>query len=559
MNTVDYAENDRQEFVNVKLHFNLRQTKNNVPTLLYCVYSVNGQQYKVATGLKVYPSQWDGPRQMALESNLLSRRDNRNNHIVNSQIEAMKSRCNTAFQEVEKVSSINNVIGKESRRIFTNVRKSAQLSKENSIFVRVKQFDMKNTSIKTEPMTLYLRRISDDYRRKKGIDGSQHDRTIAKIQEFFDTHPDEENDKSQLNLKFYNRFKAWLEDGSGLQVKSILESEKGLRYFCKLINQTEERDGTDRIAVESFALSEDNRKKEDKQAKSEPLTEAEVEALWSMNDLTDRETEARDIFIAQCLCGQRISDLPKVFSPDAVISHVNGNDFISLRTQKTDETAVIPILPQLAVLREKYCCGFQFFKLDTTKSKTHINQIGYKINNELKQIGKKAGLVRIIEYNEQVEMRSEKRKKPLYELLHSHTARHTFVTIMARKGVSKDVIKLVTAHVSSAMIDAVYLHVTKEDKMKTLSTALQTNENLQGGILFNIGEVRVSDTEKQASDVPSNLGKEIEIGRSIYVWVHRSDRLSKETEMYNRFYEFKGVEEEQGEYQLLKFIFDNSR
>ena len=244
---------------------------------------------------------------------------------------------------------------------------------------------MRNTCIKTEPMTLYLRRISDDYRRKKGIDGSQHDRTIAKVQEFFDSHPDELNDKSQLNLKFYNRFKAWLEDGSGLQVKSILESEKGLRYFCKLINQTEERDGADRIAVESFALSEDNRKKEDRQAKSEPLTEAEVEALWTMNNLTDRETEARDIFIAQCLCGQRISDLPKVFSPDAVISHVNGNDFISLRTQKTDETAVIPILPQLAVLREKYCCGFRFFKLDTTKSKTHINQIGYKINNELKQ------------------------------------------------------------------------------------------------------------------------------------------------------------------------------
>lgn len=559
MNTEDYTENDRQEFVNIKLHFNLRQTKNDVPTLLYCVYTVNGQQYKVATGLKVYPSQWDRLRQMALESNLLSKRDNRNNHIVNSQIEAMKSRCHTAFQEVEEVGALNNVIGKVSGRIFTNVRKCAKPSKKNSIFAHVNLIDMRNTCIKTEPMTLYLRRISDDYRRKKGIDGSQHDRTIAKVQEFFDSHPDELNDKSQLNLKFYNRFKAWLEDGSGLQVKSILESEKGLRYFCKLINQTEERDGADRIAVESFALSEDNRKKEDRQAKSEPLTEAEVEALWTMNNLTDRETEARDIFIAQCLCGQRISDLPKVFSPDAVISHVNGNDFISLRTQKTDETAVIPILPQLAVLREKYCCGFRFFKLDTTKSKTHINQIGYKINNELKQIGKKAGLVRIIEYNEQVEMRSEKRKKPLYELLHSHTARHTFVTIMARKGVPKDVIKLVTAHVSSAMIDAVYLHVTKEDKMKTLSTALQSNENLQGGILFNVGEARVSDKEKQASDVPSNLGKEIEIGRSIYVWVHRSDRLSKETEMYNRFYELKGVEEEHGEYQLLKFIFDNSR
>lgn len=98
---------------------------------------------------------------------------------------------------------------------------------------------------------------------------------------------------------------------------------------------------------------------------------------------------------------------------------------------------------------------------------------------------------------------------------------------MARKGVSKDVIKLVTAHVSSAMIDAVYLHVTKEDKMKTLSAALHSNENLQGGILFNVGEVKATEKEKEAFDAPSNIGNEIEIGRSVYVWVHRSERLTK--------------------------------
>ena len=36
------------------------------------------------------------------------------------------------------------------------------------------------------------------------------------------------------------------------------------------------------------------------------------------------------------------------------------------------------------------------------------------------------------------------------------------------------------------------------------------------------------------------------------MWVYRSERLTKEAEMYNRFYELKGVEEEHGTYQLLK-------
>ena len=123
METENRTENDRQEFVQVKLHFNLRQTKIDTPTLIYGVYTCNGQQYKVATGLKVYPSQWDSQRQMAVESNLLSRRDNRNNHIINSQIETLKNRCNTAIQEVEELSSVSIVIGRESRKIFTNIRK----------------------------------------------------------------------------------------------------------------------------------------------------------------------------------------------------------------------------------------------------------------------------------------------------------------------------------------------------------------------------------------------------------------------------------------------------
>ena len=560
MGTENHTENDRQEFLRFKLHFNLRQTKIETPTLIYGVYTYNGQQYKVATGLKVYPSQWDCQRQMAVESNQLSRRDNRNNRIVNAQIEMLKNRCHTAIQEDEGLSSINRVIGQESRKIFTHIRKSAQISRKNSIFKIVRNSktidNMGNNSIRTEPMTLYLRRISDDYKRKKGIDGTQHDRTIAKVREFFEKNPEEVNDKSQLNLKFYNRFKAWLEDGSGLQIKSIVEAEKGLRYFCKLINQTEEREGPDKIAVESFVFSADNRKKEDKQAKSEPLTEEEVELLFELDGLTPKEEEARDIFIAQCLCGQRISDLPRVLSANATVIHNNGMDFITLRTVKTDETATIPILPALAIIREKYKDGFQYYKLDHTKHKKQVNDIGHKINDTLRAIGKKAGLNRTIEYNEQVEMRPEKRIKPLYELLHSHTARHTFVTIMARMGISKEVIKLVTAHVSSAMIDAVYLHVTKEDKMQALSSALQTNGNLRESKLFNVGMVTKAANDTTAA-VPSNLGEEIRIGSIIYVWVHRSERLAKMAEMDGRLYLYKGIDEVQGEYQLLKFIENN--
>lgn len=59
------------------------------------------------------------------------------------------------------------------------------------------------------------------------------------------------------------------------------------------------------------------------------------------------------------------------------------------------------------------------------------------------------------------------------------------------------------------------------------------------------------------ASAPSDLDKEIRIGFIIYVWVHRSERLAKMAEMDSRLYIYKGIDEVQGEYKLLKFIENN--
>ena len=87
-------------------------------------------------------------------------------------------------------------------------------------------------------------------------------------------------------------------------------------------------------------------------------------------------------------------------------------------------------------------------------------------------------------YTEQKGGRKETKTAPLHELIHTHTARHTFVSIMARMGVEKDTIKIVTAHTNDTIIDQVYLHVTAEDKGRTLLNSLRSNTQLQGSRLF---------------------------------------------------------------------------
>ena len=50
---------ENQKFLNFGLRFNLRQTRENKPTIIYAVFVCNGIQHKVNTMLKVYPEHWD--------------------------------------------------------------------------------------------------------------------------------------------------------------------------------------------------------------------------------------------------------------------------------------------------------------------------------------------------------------------------------------------------------------------------------------------------------------------------------------------------------------------
>ena len=77
---------ENQVFLNFDLRFNLRQTKQDKPTIIYAVFVWHGVQHKVNTFLKVYPSQWDNKTQTATISNRLSKLDNRNNFITNQKL-----------------------------------------------------------------------------------------------------------------------------------------------------------------------------------------------------------------------------------------------------------------------------------------------------------------------------------------------------------------------------------------------------------------------------------------------------------------------------------------
>ena len=64
------------------------------------------------------------------------------------------------------------------------------------------------------------------------------------------------------------------------------------------------------------------------------------------------------------------------------------------------------------------------------------------LNKELKTIVQEAGL----DESETYEENGTQYTKPLYELLHTNTARHTFSTITCHKGIPREDIIIATGH-----------------------------------------------------------------------------------------------------------------
>ena len=216
------------------------------------------------------------------------------------------------------------------------------------------------------------------------------------------------------------------------------------------------------------------------------MTEKQLLAIYNYTNLKPREVEARDLFICQCLLGQRISDLPKIFKGEYAITLLDDeNEVISFTVQKTREEATLYLFPVVKEILERYKqTGFKHIDLLIEDEKI-VRRNEAKLNRTIKQVCKKVGLDSDVIYVEQIGEDVVEKKKKLFEMIHTHIARHTFITLMCRLGVSKEDVIIATAHTDTTMIDDVYLHETVNDKGTRLINSLK---KIKGSTLFKIEE-----------------------------------------------------------------------
>lgn len=194
------------------------------------------------------------------------------------------------------------------------------------------------------------------------------------------------------------------------------------------------------------------------------LTLSEIELIRNVDlSATPGLSRCRDCFIFQLICGQRYSDLENLRAGDFIFN-LDGTVDLRIHQLKGGRTVatVIPVADVgIEILRR--------YKVNEMESDAFALPVisNQKYNEAIKEICKKAlinDLVKIVSYRgtERVE---EVFKK--YELISSHTARKSLISLAAQSGISVDVISSVTGN-SPAVMRNHYLAINLETKRKAM-------------------------------------------------------------------------------------------
>ena len=154
------------------------------------------------------------------------------------------------------------------------------------------------------------------------------------------------------------------------------------------------------------------------------LTMAEVE-LFTKADLTPAQDRCRDLFLIGVYSGQRWSDY-SVFDKTDVRDNV-----IVKRAKKTSTNSYIPLHKELKVILDKY--DWELPQISQQKFNIHLKAIGkkLKINDKIKFTHSKGNL-------------KEEEIKEKWELITSHTARRTYITLAAENNIPDHTIMDIT-------------------------------------------------------------------------------------------------------------------
>lgn len=239
---------------------------------------------------------------------------------------------------------------------------------------------------------------------------------------------------SEVDYNLYIDFKSFLDNQKGYKPNTTATH---LRDLKAIMNEAKARGMHNSDAYKVIKKKFDN-------IDSVYLTIDEINQLYRF-PLTGVRQMARDLFVLGCHTAMRFSDYSKLHP-----LHIN-NGRITFKTQKTDETVILPAHPRVVKILDKWGGAPKV-------SQTMLNKL-------IKEICREIGI-----FNQLVPIKDGRKTEYVerYNLISTHTARRSGATNMFLSGIPAQSIMKITGHTSEASFMK-YLRITKEQNADLLA------------------------------------------------------------------------------------------
>lgn len=409
-----------QQFIRTRLHFNLRQTqKHNIPTIIYCVFSYGGKQYKINTGVKVKPSQWSQEKGLPIVSNLQGNVDNRNNRIAINILSQFKF----AFDET---------------LVYLCNASSSNLASE--IKNNIKNRKIHNDRMTNNQIISWFNEHIETVDKKAKSKGSKKQYKIA-VQWFgkYLSHLEQNGQsitelKEIARLRFFNQLRDWMfsnyrnKKGENVNLSTIQKSIGTIHTLLKWAIEEEIITKSEWIDCKPQTLTDVTAKD------NQPfLMDDEIMAIYNYTPRNNTEEKVKDLFLLECTCGQRFGDIANLGKS---IECIGNSMIINCITEKESARVHCEIIFEIAKeILEKYKFNLPIVSND-------------KCNSTIKSIARKCGLDRpcTVSIQKGNDAKPTVTKNPLWQEIHTHTGRHTFDSLLKLRGYSSQDIAKYSGH-----------------------------------------------------------------------------------------------------------------
>ena len=373
--------------------FVLKSPKSNIEQTIFFRYHIgNGKYFKYSTRKKILPIEWNKKSNTPIKKKYLS----------DIRISLPK------YQEF-----IDEVISEASKK---QIKVTPEYLKE--------VYDKRFRQISGNEITFFD--VLNEFVTEKKEAREISDDTIARYINIGKILADFENKKrykitfERINDTFYAKFLAYSREVKKHQNNTV---GRNIGFLKTILNWATKRGYNDNLSYHDF-----------KQPKADTnevaLSEEEVMLLYN-HDFGKRKSlsKARDIFVFGCFTSMRFSDYSKIKE-----SRIRKNH-IAITQVKTKSSLDIPLNHYSRAILKKW----------DNRIPSISNQ---KLNEYIKEACKVVGIDEEIEKVGYIGKERIEKTYKKYELIGSHTARRTFITIALDKGMQPDVVMKITGHKS---------------------------------------------------------------------------------------------------------------